>query len=162
MENLNSFICPSTKNFIRPNVSFTALINGVLLTRLSDLTNNGALLGGVMAPGHSYEVFGAWKNMTAGYIRKTQASLLSYKHKNVNFFDQVISASDTFIIMDAMEIHPAPWNHENWPNPYDGHGKEGGNVVFADGHAEWIGKAQWNYRYLMSEDEQNRPITPFN
>src|SRR5436189_680243 len=130
VENLNSFICPSTKNFIRPNQKSTALINGVLVTRLTDLLDNAPGGANSTMPGHSYEVFGAWKSAAGGYPRKTQASILSYKHHNANFAGQVISPSDTFIIMEAMETHPAPWNHENWPNPYDGHGKEGGNVVF--------------------------------
>jgi prepilin-type processing-associated H-X9-DG protein len=64
--------------------------------------------------------------------------------------------------MDAMEPHSAQgWPWENWPNPYNGHGAEGGNVSFADGHAEWIGKAKWNYRYEFSEDE-GRQVTPYN
>ena len=65
-------------------------------------------------------------------------------------------------MIDAMEPHPSQgWKWENWPNPYDGHGKDGGNAIFADGHAEWIGRAKWNLRYEMSEDE-GRQLTPYN
>jgi prepilin-type processing-associated H-X9-DG protein len=74
----------------------------------------------------------------------------------------IAGPSQTFIILDNMEPHAAQgWPWENWPNPYDGHGKDGGNVAFADGHAEWIGKRTWNYRYELSEDT-GRQITPYN
>jgi prepilin-type N-terminal cleavage/methylation domain-containing protein/prepilin-type processing-associated H-X9-DG protein len=162
VENVNSFICPSTRNSVRATVTYTTLINGTLVKKVTDLDDNAPGGGRSTNPGHSYEVFGAWKNMSAGYVRKTQRSINDYQHRNANFLNRVISSSDTFLIIDAMEKHTAPWDRENWPNPFDGHGPEGGNVVFADGHAEWIGKGAWNQRYLMSEDEDNRQITPFN
>lgn len=159
VENVNSFICPTTKNYIRPEIKVTALIGGVFVTRVQDLLNNAPNNGSV--PGHSYEVFGNWHNKNKNYPRKTQSSVLNYVHGNAPFVGLVAGPTETFIIIDAMEPHAAPWNHENWPNPYDGHGPDGGNVVFADGHAEWIGKGQWNYRYEFSEDEIGRPITAF-
>ncbi|HMJ65765.1 MAG TPA: prepilin-type N-terminal cleavage/methylation domain-containing protein [Candidatus Binatia bacterium] len=161
IQNVNTFICPATRNVIDPNVKYTILYNGALMTKLTHLDDNAPGGGNSTMPGHSYEVFGGWKSATRGYPRKTQNSVQVYKHWNINFRDMVVSAADTFIIIDAMEPHAAPWNHENWPNPYDGHGVEGGNVIFADGHAEWVGRRQWNHRYEMSEDEDSRQITPF-
>lgn len=164
ISNLKTFICPSTRNFIDANVKYMTPYNGVLITKLAHLDDNAPGGGNSTQPGHSYEVFGAWKSATRGYPRKTQSSIQGYKHWNVKFRDMVIGPSDTFLVIDAMEPHGpsgGPWNHENWPNPYDGHGREGGNVMFADGHAEWIGTAQWNYRYVMSEDEDTRQTTPF-
>ena len=59
-------------------------------------------------------------------------------------------------MLDAEEIHPPNWRLKNYPNKYDSHGPDGGNVTFADGHAEWIPLKQWNYKYELSEDEGRR------
>jgi len=161
--NLRSFICASTRNVIDPSKTITILYQGRFITKLVDLDDNAAGGGTNSIGGHSYEVFGAWKSKPNNYPRKTLNSTQVYKHSLTPFANAVISPADTWLIMEAMEPHPAPWNKENWPNPYDGHGPEGGHVVFADGHAEWINKFQWNRRYLMSEDEDptSRPLTPW-
>jgi prepilin-type processing-associated H-X9-DG protein len=113
--------------------------------------------------GHSYEVFGCWHN-SPDFPRKTQSSVTTYAHQHPGgpLIGQVAGPSQTFIIMDMMNVHSSQgWPWENWPNPYDNHGKTGGHVVFADGHSEWIGKAKWNYRYELSEDS-GRQTTPYN
>jgi prepilin-type N-terminal cleavage/methylation domain-containing protein/prepilin-type processing-associated H-X9-DG protein len=162
--NLRSFTCASTRNVINPDKKITILFQGKFITKLVDLDDNAAGGGTNSIGGHSYEVFGAWKSKPNNYPRKTLNSVQLYRHSLSHFANAVISSADTWLIMEAMEPnHPAPWNKENWPNPYDGHGAEGGNVVFTDGHAEWITKNQWNRRYLMSEDEDptSRPLTPW-
>ena len=152
--NVRVFVCPSTKNYIRDTNRYTTLVSGRLYTKLVDLDDNAPNNGYV--PGHSYEVFGNWHNKFADYPRKTLSSVLIYAHKNPGspFLGVIAGPSETWIIQEAMEPHTAlGWPKENWPNPYDGHGAEGGNVGFADAHAEWIHAANWNYRYEFSEDE---------
>jgi len=148
---LRAFICPSTRNYVRTN-TYQTLINGQMLTKLTDLDNNAASNGSV--PGHSYEVFGNWHNSPA-FPRKTQSSVQTYVHQKNGFglLGIVAGASQTWIIIDAAEPHPPKYPHENYPNPLDGHGVDGGNVAFADGHAEWIAQKRYSYRYELSEDE---------
>jgi prepilin-type N-terminal cleavage/methylation domain-containing protein/prepilin-type processing-associated H-X9-DG protein len=158
---LKTFICPSTKGSIDPTNSITGTVNGQLIQRLTDLKTRAESKDDLH--GHSYEVFGCWHN-SPSFPRKTQSSVATYAHQHPGgpLIGQVAGPSQTFIIMDMMNVHSSQgWPWENWPNPYDNHGKVGGNVVFADGHSEWIGKAKWNLRYEMSEDS-GRQITPYN
>jgi prepilin-type N-terminal cleavage/methylation domain-containing protein/prepilin-type processing-associated H-X9-DG protein len=159
IRNTKTFVCPATRNNVDPDKKYQALYSGMIITKLKDLDNNATSRDSTN--GHSYEVFGNWHN-SPSYPRKTQKSVLTYAHQKGQFVGMIAGPSQTFIILDNMEPHAAQgWPWENWPNPYDGHGKDGGNVVFADGHAEWIGKRTWNYRYELSEDT-GRQITPYN
>ncbi|MEI8044429.1 MAG: prepilin-type N-terminal cleavage/methylation domain-containing protein [Verrucomicrobiota bacterium] len=154
---VKTFCCPSTRNGVDQNNKYTTLYNGSVIEKLKDLDNKA--LSNQATNGHSYEVFGFWHN-SPDYPRKTIRSVASHQHVNSTQF--TTGPSDTFIIIDVMEPHASQgWSWENWPNPYDGHGKDGGNVAFADGHSEWIGKSKWNLRYEMSEDE-GRQLTPYN
>jgi prepilin-type N-terminal cleavage/methylation domain-containing protein len=156
---LKTFCVPGTRNNVDPNKSYTVAYNGAVITKLTDLDNNAS--SSQDTNGHSYEVFGCWHN-SPSFPRKTQSSVSSYVHEKGVFAGTVVGPSQTFVIMDMMEPHSAQgWPWENYPNPYDGHGKDGGHVVFADGHSEWIGKSKWNYRYELSEDT-GRQTTPYN
>ena len=160
------FICPSTHNFINLSNSFPKVVPGTttIVTQYTDMEQKAVNASNRAkdkdAEGHSYEVFGSWHDGPS-YTRKTQKTVMN--HTKVNLVKDPAGPSDTFIFIDQMEPHPGQgWPHENWPNPYNNHGPDGGNVTFCDGHAEWIGKARWNYRYLLSEDESgSRPVTPW-
>ncbi len=152
---LKTFICPTTKNSIDPTNKIKSTM------RLTDLAVRAASKDDLH--GHSYEVFGCWHNSPT-FPRKTQSTVLTYAHQHPGgpLFGVVAGPSQTFIIMDMMNTHAKEgWPWENWPNPFDNHGKAGGNVAFADGHSEWIGKAKWNYRYELSEDS-GRSTNPNN
>jgi prepilin-type N-terminal cleavage/methylation domain-containing protein/prepilin-type processing-associated H-X9-DG protein len=145
------FTNPSTRNTIDASKTYTTInaLNGNQIVKLSDLdhiTNALAVAGGT-----SYEVFGSWYDAPT-YTRKSIRNVNNYVHKNSPLAGVVAGASQTFIIFDAMEpVNPKyPW--QNFPNPYWGHGEDGGHAAFCDGHAEWIKRKQWNYRYELSED----------
>jgi prepilin-type N-terminal cleavage/methylation domain-containing protein len=157
--NFKTFINPSTRNSIDPDdwSEPTILLNGVstIVHLWTDLSRKAPTRE---SKGHSYEVFGNWHNQQRNFPRKTLRSITSYQGQ---YTGVVAGPSQTFLIQDTMEPKPSqgfPW--ENFPNPYDGHGKDGGHVIFCDGHAEWIGRKTWNARYFLSED-QNRQTTPF-
>lgn len=168
--NFKTFLNPSTRNDIDPNAWGEPVknINGVdtICHLWDDLTTKA--VSREATKGHSYEVFGCWHNSaqpnSPPYVRKTLKNINSHPHVTPTsaFFGQAAGASQTFIIMDVMEPHTSvnPNYHENFPNPLDGHGSDGGHVVFADGHAEWIPRKQWNYRYELSEDS-GRQTTPY-
>jgi prepilin-type N-terminal cleavage/methylation domain-containing protein len=167
---LKTFICPSTRNTVNENSAYDMIYtyNGqnIKITKLKDLDNNASNKTDSNG-GHSYEVFGCWHNKKDNYPQKTLRSVVGYRHTQGSGGPKgldngtVSGPADTFIIIDQMETHAAPWNFENWPSPYSNHGPEGGNVVCADGHAEWIGKFKWNFRYEMSEDT-GRQVIPYN
>jgi prepilin-type N-terminal cleavage/methylation domain-containing protein len=157
---LNAFVNPSTRNKIRPDSWQTPTIDSPsgpqILKVYDDLTYKA--ISKDATNGHSYEVFGNWHNQQRNYPKKYLKSVGSYQGQ---YTGTVAGPSMTFLIMDMMEPHAAqgyPW--ENFPNPYDGHGKDGGHVVFCDGHAEWIPRRAWNARYVLSEDV-NRQTTPY-
>jgi prepilin-type N-terminal cleavage/methylation domain-containing protein len=175
------FINPSTKNSIDPNNWTDIVVNGIAVTRIYDLKYKaGAAPQPVVAGGsrqsergHSYEVFGCWHNGTpqnssnpnSYYQRKTLRTINTYAHYHPgrpDFIGRVFGASQTFLMIDTMEVRSALNTNykENFPNPVDSHGSDGGHAVFADGHGEWIARANWNLRYEMSEDT-GRQLTPF-
>ena len=169
--NFKTFLNPSTRNVIREGSWTEPLvdINGVqtIVHVWDDLTHK-ALGRNDDQGGHSYEVFGCWHNSaqpnSPPYVRKTLRNITSHPHVTPTsaFYGQAAGASQTFIIMDMMEPHTSvnPNYKENFPNPLDGHGSDGGHVVFGDGHGEWIPRKQWNYRYELSEDA-GRQTTPY-
>jgi len=47
---------------------------------------------------------------------------------------------------------PDIWQYENCPNQWNNHGHDGGNAVFCDGHAAWVGYKQWKDMICSSDD----------
>jgi len=168
--NVNTFCCPSTRNRVDPNKwSYINYPSGSaqvvrILNDLSDrATSNQA------TNGHSYEVFGCWQPGTPPtdpYPRRTQKSVASYSWKNSTSYTQASSlaggSSAVILIFDMMEPHSAEgWPYENSPNRWDGHGKDGGNAVFADGHSSWTPAKRWRDTIFKSQDYPSTyPIAP--
>jgi prepilin-type processing-associated H-X9-DG protein len=104
-------------------------------------------------PGHSYEVSG-FINANAGTaIRKTQTSVAAYvyhnnlsykvKGKTLSFSlqGQTGSPCNIWLMYDGDNWLKCPDGSEannDYPDPIDNHGADGGNIIFCDGHAEWV------------------------
>ncbi|MEO5804442.1 MAG: type II secretion system protein [Verrucomicrobiota bacterium] len=158
VKSLRTFLCPTTKNAIDPNKfdpvnpQGTLQLYKLLVHLRSKATDKNA------TNGHSYEVFGFWHEYKnpAGFPRKTLRSVQRHVNSfssNPKVLNSVSGPSQIFTIMDRLQPHP-PYK-ENAPNPFDGHGLDGANTVFVDGHGEFIPRKKWYDAYHASEDDSD-------
>jgi prepilin-type N-terminal cleavage/methylation domain-containing protein len=126
--NTKAFICPNTKNIIRPTTFSTA---AGWTTVLQDLigTSNGDRERAT--GGHSYEYWLYYQQPPMGNGTRKQPN------------DGMPPAS-VILIVDADDVlgAPQPVNYNNWPDAMNNHGREGWNWGFVDGHAEWINRVR--------------------
>ena len=185
---LNVFICPATKNSVDPRNRVNLLPNDPgpnspnnsrepfyrdrmhgNTSYLRELLNNapGRNAGG----GHSYEVAGYFcgqggttVNATTN-VRKTQGSAISHIYSTpqggtrYNFIGQAASPSDVWIIYDEDDPGVPDRPNEDFPDTGDNHGREGGNVVFGDGHAEWVPRNKYVGSFIRGTDETHALAT---
>jgi hypothetical protein len=135
---LNSFVCPSTRNYIRQTLwRYDPQRRDWYLYDLSQYDH------GVNDPGMSYECFG----VMAWTVRKTANKVVVYQHENRMFDLQGIvpGPSRIWLILDGEK-------GLNRCNPGN-HGGAGANAGSCDGHVEWIPKPRWDLTYELSQDE---------
>ncbi len=97
------------------------------------------------------------------YKRKTLRNVASHRHHNEAFDlrGQVAGPANIWLFLDNNgSISGRPdastvigREDGEYPDDYDNHGSDGGNVMFAGGHVEWIKRTDYIYRYELSEDE---------
>jgi prepilin-type N-terminal cleavage/methylation domain-containing protein len=156
-----SFVCPSTQNFIRPNVFNGATDTYTGQKCLTDLANFTPFKGAFA--GYSYENYGFFRPRIGGTLTtiancsvKTVNLVSSRRHVNVAFGqkDAISGPSNTFIQLDGDDDAiggAGPWN--DYPDSINNHhGKDGANMNFMDGHAAWIPQVKWLRVYEFSED----------
>ena len=144
IHNFKSFICPSTKNFIRTNLIRNTQ---TLAVHVADLTYYA---GNKLDHGTSYEIFGFWGYSSYGpsgpfpSMRKTRSNVQSwpyhwrsslYPYVNT-FIGTVGGPSKACMWLDGDSGYMGTRN--NIPDAIDNHGADGGNVSFCDGHAEFV------------------------
>ena len=175
VSNLKSFICASTKNEVTND--FANLLpndpgpagpgySGVLLyqdrmhgnTRyVKGLRDNAPGKNGTY--GHSYEVAGFFCGQEgATSVRKTQKTALTHVYRSPQAgtkydFTGHVSPSDVWIIYDEDDAGGADRPNEDFPDPGDNHGADGANIVFGDGHAEWISRKKYVGSFIRGTDE---------
>lgn len=150
---LGSFTCPSTQNYIRPEVRVT--INGEPALRdLQDFAKSPK-----NDPGHSYENF-AYMGPTHEVL-KTQSSVLTYRHRYNAFGLRGTAPGPTqiWLQVDSDDLRAGVDGSINdYPDKNDHHGADGANANFCDGHAEWITARNYLRAYETSQDEnRTRP-----
>jgi prepilin-type N-terminal cleavage/methylation domain-containing protein/prepilin-type processing-associated H-X9-DG protein len=159
------FLCPSTRNAIRPTQIVTNPINGRV--ELYDLTGYA---GNTTNFGTSYELFGFMNstfdttNYEKFYFADTEISVPGVK-KTINSVGSYIHQYDTFgmkgippgpsriwLIVDGDE----PPGFQNFPDSTNNHGAAGANSALCDGHVEWIPRSSYIERYEISQDENRK------
>jgi prepilin-type processing-associated H-X9-DG protein len=167
------FVGPYLPNLNQSGVPYyTDRIHGGT-TYLGDLVDNAP--GKEGPTGTSYEVAGYLNSVLAGGgtnpnpTRKTQSVIAGYTAKltqspHITAGDH-LGPSDMWIIYDADDAaspagsNPARKNGD-YPDPGDNHGSEGGNVIFCDGHAEWVAQKNYLRSFARGTDEYHPAIIP--
>jgi prepilin-type processing-associated H-X9-DG protein len=140
VRNTDTFICPSTQNFIRTNL-YRNPSNGQLT--MLDLTQFAL---SKKSPGLSYEIFGWWGYGTlssnpTGQKKQSNVQTWVYKHNSAypycrGYIGSVAGPSRACLFLDGDGGYAGTRN--NIPDPIDNHGADGGNISFCDGHAEFV------------------------
>ena len=141
-------------------------------TYVPDLVNNAPGKAGTR--GHSYEIAGFMNaRMAPGVLglnrRKTQNTVGKwvYKLNNRSFFQYnfrggTCGPSEIWLIYDADDRdytgRDATRKNEDYPDPGDNHGTEGGNVIFCDGHAEFVSQGDYLRSFFRGTDEYHASL----
>ena len=134
-------------------------------TYLVDLIDNADGKNGQTR--HSYEIAGFMNYWTTGggagaNVRKTQSMITGWNYRlnntsfpQANFFGSRGGPSDIWIIYDADDRLAADASRQNgdYPDAGDNHGIDGGNVIFCDGHAEWVPRKNYIKSFSKGTDE---------
>ncbi len=191
LPNVGSFVCPSTHHSVsnnpQPLINRTYIPTDTTGISYSDRLHGGTTflpdlqrmaedyptynVSAKTGRGHSYEVSGFIKITT----RKTQRVLTGYRYSQdmsysvngttVKFSlkDQPASPSTVWLMYDAddqLTVGGKPSNN-SYPDSIDNHGADGGNVIFCDGHAEWIRQRQYPEYYARGTEDQGYTVHVF-
>jgi prepilin-type N-terminal cleavage/methylation domain-containing protein/prepilin-type processing-associated H-X9-DG protein len=156
-----AFTCPSTRHTVRtdysilkPGTSERVLGDLVMLARAPNFF------------GLSYEVFGLFTGASIPNPKKTEARINSFQIRanHATLAGLKPGPSGVFLLIDGDNGATEPPvlsrnNNSNFPDAEDNHGKDGGNMSFADGHAEWIRRDRWLRTWNLSQGT-SRTSTP--
>jgi prepilin-type N-terminal cleavage/methylation domain-containing protein/prepilin-type processing-associated H-X9-DG protein len=167
VSNTKSFVCPSTKNNVRPDVWELDPFNNT--RQLRDLKDFAGGNSGTVTNGHSYETFAymGLPDAAGNRVRKTQSSVNTYARKipvpKLGLeVGTIAGPSRNAIMYDGDDFNPLlPGSINDFPDKYDHHGKLGANGNFCDGHAEWIPRKKYWFTYEVSQDE-GKPEPDYN
>jgi prepilin-type N-terminal cleavage/methylation domain-containing protein/prepilin-type processing-associated H-X9-DG protein len=163
--NLPAGFDPAPSPFNQTGVAYTERIHDNTFY-VPDLLNNADGKNGTVR--HSYEVAGFFNGVggPAAKLRKTQNSVVTYKYQynntvypataKVNFFGQKASPTDVWIIVESDDVaNPADSTrqYDDYPEKGDNHGDLGNNVIFCDGHAEWVPRKKYLRSFFLGTDE---------
>lgn len=131
-------------------------------------------VGAKAGPGSSYEVSGfinGNNTITAvNNVRKTLNTVANYAYQNsltytvkgqslrFNLQNTKAAPSSMWIMYDGDDGVTGAYN--DYPDKVDNHGADGGNVVFCDGHAEWVQQSKYPQTFAYGTEEATYPNIP--
>ncbi len=149
---VDSFVCPSTQNFIRESWVPNPPPAGPLVLR--DLLKYAG--NKTYTPGSSYELFAWWADYgpAPGPLPKTQANVQTWVYQytsrysfNLGYKGSRAGPSLACLFLDGDSAYLN--SRGNIPDPVDNHGADGGNISFCDGHAEFV-SARPDTKYIQT------------
>jgi prepilin-type N-terminal cleavage/methylation domain-containing protein/prepilin-type processing-associated H-X9-DG protein len=153
-----SFRCPSTKHKVRSDYFVTK--PGTTERVLGDL---------VLLPsapnffGPSYEILGLFTGTTETGLKipnpkKTESRVNSFRVRSNHskLPNAKPGPSGVFLMVD---MDSGTGARSNYPNPEDNHGKDGGNMNFVDGHAEFVKTSRYLDVWNLSQGTSRNPPT---
>jgi prepilin-type N-terminal cleavage/methylation domain-containing protein/prepilin-type processing-associated H-X9-DG protein len=160
--------------------------NATYIPDLEDIAEDGAAYDASTktGAGTSYEVSGFLNgnNSTAATatwtpnVRKTQNVAASYVYQNLlsysvmgkiltfNLRGQKASPSSMWLIYDGDDAIAYPAgkvSNNDYPDFIDNHGADGGNVIFCDGHAEWVQRIRYPQTFAYGTEEEVYHAYPY-
>lgn len=80
---------------------------------------------------------------------------LNGRNITVDIRGQVASPSNLTLMYDGDDqvTYNGRTSNDNYPDVIDNHGRDGMNMVFADGHAEWIPTVKYPVVWAYGSDE---------
>jgi prepilin-type processing-associated H-X9-DG protein len=164
VKNLNTFICPQTRNLITTSRAGGAFRtkssppNSVYPEYLQSLADNASTID--MFPYMSYEVFGNYGHLPTSSngteCKKGEKTTAVFTVLNSTRVPKgtIPGPARTMMIMDGDDTSALdPSDLNNWPDSKtDNHGSRGAAMQFCDGHAAFIKQRDYDDIYNLSQD----------
>jgi prepilin-type N-terminal cleavage/methylation domain-containing protein/prepilin-type processing-associated H-X9-DG protein len=148
----NSFVCPSTQNYITTSMIPHPTTGKIILRHLYLHAQTK-----LFVPGTSYELFAWWGDLGKSpptATLKTRSNVQSWSYQftstypyNSGFKGTPAGPSRACLFLDQDDGYAG--SRGNIPDPIDNHGADGANISFCDGHAEFV-SARPNTKFITA------------
>lgn len=164
LDSPRAFVCPSTKNYVSTNISVSPFNKEGGLKDLIDVAKSRGNVAGKSYQGFGYtgvgvnvfqeiQIPGGFRTING--IRKSLNNVGTYsKHHDAFGLAGTIPGPSRMWLVGDQGLLGVLY----YPDEADNHGENGANIVFCDGHVEWVGRSEFILRYELSQDENRTTI----